>query len=1056
LIDRHTTTLSFAFDCDSYYNMAENVQPRKTRKKWKPLEKVVRVPNPVTTATYATATQGQIQRSAAKLPSRTVVVVPKILNLKPKALQISSSSSQSKAGTTTSTPSPPVPQATAQVRNKRSTEVDEDKKDTGETEQIRREYDVYAEPFIPAALRAVNNELGHVVATDSKHKIDSSSYTKTFIGSKFVPDRVVGTPHNTPLKSMVLTEDTYFQYFDILAKAEGAAKKRENDKRALYKVVLNPFAMNQGASLEQLYTFSIPGLREDSPRVEMGDILQLRQLWLDAFGNLVPMPIQMTDPQFNPPVFLTWGGMQYNASVYSINRALELVYVKIEGFVPSYPHMGHHTIGMPPTPSIFNVVFPLKERDLRSQFLSLCFVFNELKKVSHGTGVPTNAHDELSRRAADILSAASSCTPRVKDTHPESPIRVQAPNDWIRRMLFPIEADGVIQVKLRTYPTRRGMFDANMNYEQVHAVNSVCENEYGVLPFLISGPPGTGKTKTLVELALNLLNTTSIGHILICAPSDSAADTLAQRLRLHLSPKQLFRLNAPSRADNEVPQDLLPYCYRQHDMFYLPEFARLMAFNVIVTSCRDADILADVRVTNSDLLLAEYNMQKVFHSEITPTLPSLHWGALLIDEAAQATETDSLPAISVVMPPSIYPNNLPQPQLAMAGDQNQLGPKTASRDPQYSTSLFERLFTRPVYASHPLSRSNLKPSAAPPVMTAKMLPMLYPPFTNLIRNYRSHPAILSVPSQLFYADTLIPEAQHALSNLGTSTLWRGRKWPVLFIAHTGEDEIERDGGGWYNKSEAKIACSLAQRLVRENGVQQKDIVIMSPFAAQVKKLRRLIRESSYGNGTGLWEVNIGPLEAFQGLESRIVIICTTRTKQRFVGIDVERGLGIIHQKRKMNVALTRAKEGLFVIGSPEVLEKDKHWRSFLAFCWRNGLVDKNGALWDGSGLGDGKIGVLERALLVKEERETQSHGSERVLGAGNPARGLGGEDEAWAEDLRAAMEEYDIDDDDDDDENENGGEYDHEDDYDETQDIDPEDQDPSKGLALANGTSDVH
>jgi hypothetical protein len=193
---------------------------------------------------------------------------------------------------------------------------------------------------------------------------------------------------------------------------------------------------------------------------------------------------------------------------------------------------------------------------------------------------------------------------------------------------------------------------------------------------------------------------------------------------------------------------------------------------------------------------------------------------------------------------------------------------------------------------------------------------------------------------------------------------------------------------------------------------------MSPFAAQVKLLRRLIRGSNYGKGRGLWDVNIGPLEAFQGLESRVVIICTTRTRQRFVKVDTERGLGIVHQKRKMNVALTRAKEGLFVIGSPEVLDKDEHWRSFLAYCWRNGLVDKNGALWDGSGLGDGKLGVLERALLVKEERETLNHGNGRALGSGNPATGLGSEDDAWAEDLRAAMEEYDIDEENEDEEGE--------------------------------------
>ncbi|KAF2796184.1 P-loop containing nucleoside triphosphate hydrolase protein [Melanomma pulvis-pyrius CBS 109.77] len=694
--------------------------------------------------------------------------------------------------------------------------------------------------------------------------------------------------------------------------------------------------------------------------------------------------------------------------------------------------------GNTPKPT-FNVVFPLRERDLKSQWSALGYVASELKAASPSSNSPRSAHEELSCWAANIIVTASFSAQQANGTDQILEKEEQAPNDWIRRMLFPTEADGVVQMKLRTIPFRRGLFDHNMNYEQLQVVNSVCENEYGVLPFLISGPPGTGKTKTLVELALNLLNSTEIGHILICAPSDSAADTLVQRLKQHLTPNQLLRFNGPTRGDNEVPQGLLSYCYMKSEMFDLPPFAEFMAYNVVVTSTRDSSILADARLTNTDLFIVETRIRSAFHPESKHATPTLHWGALLIDEAAQATEVDALPALSVVMPPSTYPKSMPQPRLVMAGDQNQLGPKTASRNPEYSTSLFERLFNRPIYKNHPLSRSHARPSASPPVMTAKMLPMLRPPFTNLNRNYRSHPAILSVPSSLFYNDTLIPEATMSPSPLQTSPLWLGRKWPVLYIAHTGPDEIERDGGGWYNVSEAQRACNLAARLVTESGVKQTDICIMSPFSAQVRILRRMMRSHVYGDGAGMRDVNIGPVEAFQGLESRVVIICTTRTRDRFLDQDTKRGLGIVHQKRKINVALTRAKEALFVIGSPEVLGRDEHWRAFLAFCWRNGLVSKGGVVWDGSkdAHAESKIGVLERALLVKAEREEQGRENERVLGAGHAPRGLGvREDESWAEMLRAALEEFTDEEDaqdNDHDENEEGG-YDDDDDDDKSMD----------------------
>ncbi|KAH7135397.1 P-loop containing nucleoside triphosphate hydrolase protein [Dendryphion nanum] len=517
-------------------------------------------------------------------------------------------------------------------------------------------------------------------------------------------------------------------------------------------------------------------------------------------------------------------------------------------------------------------------------------------------------------------------------------------NDWIRRMLFPIETDGKIQTKLRKHSLRYGGFvDPVLNYEQAHGVISASSQDYGVLPFIISGPPGTGKTKTIVEVALQLLKTPNISHILIVAPSESAADTLADRLRIRLDNKQLLRLNGPWRNEIEVLSGLSRYCCLRKDRFAIPHFAvphfaDLMRYNVVITSARDVSLLADARVTNSDLYNIEKMMQNTFHPENHRSPTGLHWGALLMDEAAQATELDTLAALSIVCPPVEYPPDLHQPPFILAGDQHQLGPKTASRHPLYSQSLFGRLSTNPVYSSHPLSRSNTRPTPGQLRLTAAMLPMPYPPFINLTRNYRSHPAILSVPSHLFYHDTLIPEAHQPKTPLQSSPLWVGRKWPVVFVPHAGPDDIERDNAGWYNLSEATLACDIAAQLIEVSWVRPRDIVIMSPFAAQVKRLRALMRSRRYAGGSGYWEVNIGPLEAFQGLESRVVILCTTRTREKQVEEDIASGAGVVGMRRRMNVALTRAKEGLIVIGSEKVLGTDEAWRAFMSFCARNGLV----------------------------------------------------------------------------------------------------------------------
>jgi DNA polymerase III delta prime subunit len=168
---------------------------------------------------------------------------------------------------------------------------------------------------------------------------------------------------------------------------------------------------------------------------------------------------------------------------------------------------------------------------------------------------------------------------------------------WLQSMLFPAEADCKMQTGLNPGFFTRLFFDDKLNYEQKKATESVCLQNYGILPFLISGPPGTGKTKTIVEIALQLLTSVQkISHILICAPSDPAADIILQRLSLHLKPNDLLRLNRPPRTFAEVPDSILPFCYVSHDKFGLPQFRQLMAYQVVVTTCRDASLLLNARL----------------------------------------------------------------------------------------------------------------------------------------------------------------------------------------------------------------------------------------------------------------------------------------------------------------------------------------------------------------------------------------------------------------------------------------------------------------------------
>ncbi|KAJ8113411.1 hypothetical protein OPT61_g4451 [Boeremia exigua] len=944
------------------------------------------------TSHATTRDESAIHESTYKNTTRSLVVVP----LDPPSTQAMGAVSSAHSSIRITPSSSASPLSTSSIsRDRPSVENDESNTTQGNPlnsglsgqlnpQEYEFAWNVYAKSWVPPALQAVNEEpTDHVIVTRTKHKIDYRVYIKTLAGSDLLISREAWNqewPDESQSLSTELTEESYMCYFAMLLRREYAAKRKENEQYALYKVLLQAVPATHSPLL---WALSVPGLREDSPSVEMGDTLQIRQLYVDQGGNIFQVPALYPRGSGSRAVYQCWTGQQYDASVNSVSRVNEVVYLRVDDLKQL---TSHYALGF--LPMAVNVVFPIRNQILQSQRRALSFVSRSLESSQ----CKTQDLDKPSNNAKSVTKSQD-----MSDV---------TQNDWMRKMLFPTEAYGRLQTTLRSVP-QRALFDHAINYEQAHAVNSVCEFDYGTVPYIISGPPGTGKTKTLVETAMQLLQTTTVAHILICAPSEAAVDTLAMRIKNYLSPKQLLRLNAPSRADNEVPRELLQYSFMENDMFYLPPFKKLLSFNVVVTSCRDAAMLAEARLTNSDLWTLEREMVSAFHPEDELPIPNLHWGALLLDEAAQATEVDVLSAISVIDPPSAYPQDCLQPSLVMAGDEHQLGPRTASHDPAYSMSLFARLSSQPLYANHPLSRSKVKPSSGPPVLKRSMLPILCPPFTNLIRNYRSHPAILSIPSSLFYHDTLIPEAAFSDTRLRVSTVWRGREWPVLYLPHIGSDEIERENGGWYNISEARLACSIAQRLVFEDGVEQEDICIMSPFAAQVKLLRSMIRTDKYAGGIGLWDVNIGPVEAFQGLEKRVVIICTTRTRQRFVDEDVRRGMGLVHQQRKMNVALTRAKEALFMIGSPAVLGADEHWREWMMFCGRNGLVDDPLGVWKDRGQSqNGKIGVLERALIAKEEGMRDKQWP--ALGAAAADYDVdGGEYEAWTESLRMALEEED-------------------------------------------------
>ena len=600
----------------------------------------------------------------------------------------------------------------------------------------RWEPDVYVQSFVPKALIAINQCPAIPVSTPALNGIDFQKYVAAFYGQKFqtpLPTpRMSNWDHSTPGNGLEQPNvHNYERYFQRCLSSEFQAQEHEIRSFDIF-----------GARLGRLdpagtvFALPVPGLREDSPAVGFGDNVILRQ-WIEAPSkplNLSPhgwLPYSQNTPGFT--------GYAINAIVVGVDKMAGILHIRAFGLF-DLPQMTS------------NVIFVKQIRLLQSLRLAVTDATSGLWEPETGDSriVPFNRNIMPAVEGADKETLGQSIFTRR--------------SSWLQHMLFPTEGYGIAQEQLPSANFPHNWFDLVLNYEQKKAIDAVTTRNYGQLCYLINGPPGTGKTKTICEIVAQLGMRPSLpGSILLCAPSNQAADTLAQRLNKYFSPSDMLRLNHFSRTFAEVPVDLMLYCFVEENIFNIPPIANLMAYKIIVTTCQDADILVQARVSNRDL----FNL----HRGVTTTLfphqnhvhpPSpLHWSTLIVDEAAQATEPDTLIPLSVVAPPLDAPPEVVQPIFVLAGDQYQLGPRTYDRSTTLHVSLFERLSQEQVYTAHPLARKSMRSNGG-------KISMLRPPFANLTRNYRSHPAILAVPSSLFYSNTLIPEAINSpiVSKLG--------------------------------------------------------------------------------------------------------------------------------------------------------------------------------------------------------------------------------------------------------------------------------------------------
>lgn len=422
-----------------------------------------------------------------------------------------------------------------------------------------------------------------------------------------------------------------------------------------------------------------------------------------------------------------------------------------------------------------------------------------------------------------------------------------------------------------------------LNEEQILSVELIL-GCIGGAPYVIYGPPGTGKTMTIIEAILQLYTTRKNAKILVCAPSNSAADHILEKLlgekAVKVQNREILRLNALTRSLEDVKPEYIKFCFYDvaERVFKCPSLMELRRYKIIIST-----------YASSSLLNAE-------------GIRRGHFSHIFLDEAGQASEPETMVPLS----------NLCSRKTAvvLAGDPMQLGPVIYSKDAEIyglGKSYLERLFEFDFYGKN---NQNY--------------------VIKLVRNYRCHPEILYLPSQLFYQGELIPCKD---DDTRTSRDWvdliPNEDFPVFFFGIQGLDEREGSNPSWFNRIEASKTAEIIKDLTEMRGLGDEEIGVITPYRQQVVKIKKALE------GIGRSNIQVGSVEQFQGQERQVIIVSTVRSTIKHNEFDRTHCLGFLSNPRRFNVAITRAKSLLVVIGNPHIVCKDPYWNKLLWHCHDN-------------------------------------------------------------------------------------------------------------------------
>lgn len=485
------------------------------------------------------------------------------------------------------------------------------------------------------------------------------------------------------------------------------------------------------------------------------------------------------------------------------------------------------------------------------------------------------------------------------------------------------------------------LFDASLNDSQKRAIKFALASPEVAL---IHGPPGTGKTHTLIELILQMLKRGL--RILVCGPSNISVDNIVERLAPHKVP--IVRLGHPARLLPSVLNHSLEVLTRTSEAAAIVQDVRkeMDQKQASIRKTRNGRerkaIYADLKELRKEYREREGKCVENLVQGSKVVLATLHgaggyqlrnqqFDVVIIDEASQALEAQCwVPLLNAQ-------------KAVLAGDHLQLPPTVKSSNTKVKPSEVKK--AEDISLDEELIKLALTKEE---IGATKSIHLEHTMFDRLLSlhgssiktllniQYRMHEKIMRFPSDELYESKLIA-AEHVKTRLlkdldyGVADTEDTRE-PLVFYDTQGGDFPEKTeeegtstskksillGDSKSNEMEAAVVSTHVHNLIT-SGLHASDIAIVTPYNAQLALLSSLLKEKYPG-------LELGSVDGFQGREKEAIIVSLVRS-------NAEHEVGFLGEKRRLNVAMTRPKRHLCVVGDSETVGSGsgflKRWMAFL-------------------------------------------------------------------------------------------------------------------------------